>query len=357
MSRATLSRRKKAIFAAFATLLALGALELAARGLFWVRSLRKPPPPDPVINRFHPLRYELRAGGSVPSNGPLATINREGLRGAEPRPGRLRVLCLGDSCTFGYAPDVTDDQTYPAWLDRVLEESRPGRFTVLNGGMPGFSSLDALAFLEFKGLDFQPDVVAIMVGWNDPKLCHPLVRPEVVSRRSPLEASALFQLGTIALGKLRGPARIDARATRAALARSPDPSVSLSETVFARYTRTLEDLVALARAHGARPILVTLPNFARPEWTNIASLTDPELERAAPHLAAGHLTPEGWSRFITKTNRLIAQVAERGDVPLVDGASLRDLGWFVDLCHLNASGNMALARRVARVLLREDRGS
>jgi lysophospholipase L1-like esterase len=352
--RVALSWRKKALFGAFTTVLVLAVLELAAHGLFWVRSLGKPVPSDPVINRFHPLRYELRPGGSVPANGMIAQINRDGLRGSEARFERVRVLCLGDSCTFGYAPDVTDDQTYPAWLDRLLEQTQPGKFTVLNGGMPGFSSLDALAFMDFRGPELIPDMVVIMVGWNDAKLCHPIVRPDVTPVSAPLEASALFQLGKILLTKVRGPARFDARAVRAALERRPEPSVRLSEIVFRRYLRTLQDIVFLTRARGAVPVLVSLPNFTRLDWKDVDSLTDIELERAGPYLATGHLTAEGWSRFIAATNVEIESVAGAMKVPIVDGAGLKDPVLFVDLCHLNAAGNEALARRVAPIVLKAD---
>jgi lysophospholipase L1-like esterase len=355
MRRVGLSPKKKVLFATVTTLVALTFLELTARGMFWVRSLGKPPARDAVINRFHPLRYELAPGGEVPANGPVAKINSFGLRGPEPNlaTGRIRVLCVGDSCTFGYAPDVTDDKTYPALLGRLLDEHSPGQFTVVNGGMPGFSSLDCLNYFEYKGLELAPDVVVIIVGWNDPKICHTLLATESVPTPAPLESLALYQLGRIVLSKLRGPARFDAKATRAALSSLPGPSVSLSELAFERYARTLEELVRAARAHRAIPILVTLPNFARPEWKGAGSLTDAELERAAPHLLAGHLTPEGWSKFIARTNVLIKHASQSLNVPLVDGSALRELTYFADLNHLNAAGNEALGRLVRDAIVRE----
>src|SRR4051812_48207117 len=102
----TLSRRKKVTYAALSIALALVALELAARGALWIRARRHgPKPAEAVINRFHPLRYELAPGTTLPANGPIARINNVGLRGADadvPK-RRTRVLCAGDSCTFGYA--------------------------------------------------------------------------------------------------------------------------------------------------------------------------------------------------------------------------------------------------------------
>ena len=64
---------------------------------------------DAVIDRFHPMRYDLAPGRYMPANGVMARINNLGLRGpdAEIPKRRTRILCLGDSATFGYAPDVT----------------------------------------------------------------------------------------------------------------------------------------------------------------------------------------------------------------------------------------------------------
>jgi hypothetical protein len=130
----------------------------------------------------------------------------------------------------------------------------------------------------------------------------------------------------------------------------PTPTDHLTELIFKRCERITADVVRMCRAQGASPILVTLPNFSREDWQGTDSLTDRELVLMMPHLAGGHLSPKGWRRFITRTNQGIASVARRLDVPLVDGAEIRDLDLFVDLCHLNADGNAVLAERVARTL-------
>jgi lysophospholipase L1-like esterase len=93
-----------------------------------------------------------------------------GLRGAgvrkEKPTGTLRVLCLGDSCTFGTG--VGTDDTFPERLQDRLREARPGEnWEVLNAGVPGFSSYQARRFLEVDGWDFAPDVVVFSLGYND----------------------------------------------------------------------------------------------------------------------------------------------------------------------------------------------
>jgi lysophospholipase L1-like esterase len=99
-----------------------------------------------------------------------AEINSEGFRGAERTavsgPPPLRILCVGDSVTFGFGVDQHD--TWPEQLARRLERNHPGRaFEVINAGVSGWSWLQGLRFVAMRGLDLDPDVVVIGHGSND----------------------------------------------------------------------------------------------------------------------------------------------------------------------------------------------
>jgi hypothetical protein len=76
----------------------------------------------------------------------------------------LRVLALGDSHTQGY--EVRQEATFSAVLERYLAK-RGVRAEVLNGGVSGFSTAEALAFLENEGYRYQPDVVVLGFYAND----------------------------------------------------------------------------------------------------------------------------------------------------------------------------------------------
>ncbi|MEO6810793.1 MAG: hypothetical protein ABI353_16885, partial [Isosphaeraceae bacterium] len=167
---------------------------------------------------------------------------------------------------------------------------------------------------------------------------------------APRDYSAFIRLGEQAAARWFGTRPLDPSALRRQLDRLPTPTDHLTEPIFERCQRITADLVQLCRAQGALPILVTLPNFSKGNWQGTDSLNDRELVLMMPHLVGGHLSPKGWRRFITRTNQGIASVAKRLDVPLVDGAEIRDLDLFVDLCHLNAAGNAVLADRVAETL-------
>lgn len=120
---------------------------------------------DPILHfRVNP---DLR-----PADQPL---NSQGFRSPEfapHRPGVLRILALGDSCTFGYI--AREDgigfvlQPYPLKLQRFVERRvGEGRVEVLNAGVPGYNSFHGILLLETLLRDLDPDLVTVRFGWND----------------------------------------------------------------------------------------------------------------------------------------------------------------------------------------------
>lgn len=77
-----------------------------------------------------------------------------------------RIVCVGDSITFGFSVDQPD--TYPQQLARVLSERYPGRrFEIVNAGVPGWSWMQGLRFLDLRADALDPDLVIIGHGTND----------------------------------------------------------------------------------------------------------------------------------------------------------------------------------------------
>lgn len=95
--------------------------------------------------------------------------NSRGFRNArdfaydKPR-GTFRLLSLGDSHTQGY--EVRQDFTYTAVAERMLA-ARGVKAEGLNAGVSGFSTAEALAFLESEGVRYRPDVVVLGFYAND----------------------------------------------------------------------------------------------------------------------------------------------------------------------------------------------
>lgn len=97
-------------------------------------------------------------------------LNAEGFRekelpAAKPA-GTFRILCLGDSWTFG--ANVSQADAYPEQLAVRLRDRFPGAaFEVLNLGVLGYSSFQGLRLMKRRVLELQPDLVIIGYGMND----------------------------------------------------------------------------------------------------------------------------------------------------------------------------------------------
>ena len=96
-------------------------------------------------------------------------INSHGTRGGEfqiPKPQKtVRILCLGDSVTFGWG--LSEDETYAKILERQLQaEIKDGRkIEVINAGVNAWSYPQLSIYLREYGLRFEPDYV-VLAGAN-----------------------------------------------------------------------------------------------------------------------------------------------------------------------------------------------
>jgi acyl-CoA thioesterase I len=69
------------------------------------------------------------------------------------------IVCFGDSITFGYGANPGED--YPAVLGKLV------KLPVINSGVDGNTSSEALARLENDVLDKDPRLVIVELGGND----------------------------------------------------------------------------------------------------------------------------------------------------------------------------------------------
>ncbi len=127
--------------------------------------------PDPT------LIWTLRPSTvlDLPPGFPGVKTNSLGLRSRElpgpRRPGELRVLVLGDSVSFCLG--LPDGKTWPERMEEALRAAPElaGRTVcVLNGGVPGYSSVQGLRLFD-RLRDFDPDVVVFWFGLAD---AHPM---------------------------------------------------------------------------------------------------------------------------------------------------------------------------------------
>jgi len=81
-------------------------------------------------------------------------------------PSTIRIACIGDSWTFGM--NVNQDDTYPRRLAAHLNEARPAqKFDIVNFGVLGYSSFQGLALLKERVLAFHPAIVVVGFAMND----------------------------------------------------------------------------------------------------------------------------------------------------------------------------------------------
>ena len=89
-----------------------------------------------------------------------------------------KIACIGDSITYGLGLRNRDTESYPAQLQSILDEKRPGAYEVRNFGNSGRGVyLDSMRGSEKRGfrhmpehraaLAWKPDIVICNLGIND----------------------------------------------------------------------------------------------------------------------------------------------------------------------------------------------
>ena len=120
------------------------------------------------------LFWRLRPGLERPhASGPLFGIlsNAQGLREDHEIPtpkeeGEVRVLFLGDSCTFGEY--LSHTESFVQGVEDSLRSGFPGAAVeCINAGVPGYTLFQGWRFLETEGYGYEPDAVVVYFGWNE----------------------------------------------------------------------------------------------------------------------------------------------------------------------------------------------
>lgn len=123
--------------------------------------------PDPELFwRLAPARTLPARGG--PFFGVIS--NRQGLREDHEIGARelkeIRILFLGDSCTFGYGLSYRDSFVHQTEV--LLRNAFPGnRVECINAGVPGYTLFQGWRYLVTRGPALRPDLVVACFGVND----------------------------------------------------------------------------------------------------------------------------------------------------------------------------------------------
>lgn len=268
-----------------------------------------------------------------------STINSYGLRGA-PVPasateeGKPTILCLGDSVTYGYGVD--DDQTYPADLQRDLDQQSPGLYTVLNGGVDAYPiALEDQKFLYLWNRGLRP--AAVLVGYS-------------------------FNEGGIGLQAANGDAKVKDQIAQRVKAKDRLRSIALYTLLVENWARHYYDRM---KGH-----LVPGTNFMQLSEAEAADLYDQFLDRFVSDLGSHNVKPVFvlFAGYDGRTGRYddqgpfqmaFAKYAGAHGIPLLRTADALSQGepqgsdlhqYFLDHAHMTEQGTTKVAAALAQFL-------
>ncbi len=326
--------------------------------------------------RFAPHRYV----GYMPRPGFDKGVNKHNALGYRepdfelPKPeGEFRIVCLGGSTT--YTTSVVDDKvTYPAQIERMLNERGYPHVKVINSGCAAWSSYESLINFQFRVLDLDPDLIIVYHAVNDihTRVVWPTEAyrgdnrgrrdavPGSVYTPEPYEYSTLLRMLAVSSGRAEpqtykapdrmlyteGPKSFHAHRFFSQWERGVYPTgvfkqVPVQKMLDAHppvyFERNLASIIAVARAHGVGVMMGTFSHS--PMFEKEARAASEDYNRAFPEMIAS-----------------MKKVCAENDVPCFDFAAVfpRDKEFFADGRHVNGKGSMLKARLFARFLLDND---
>jgi len=195
----------------------------------------------------------------------VVSTNGQGVRHAgdigRKKPGSFRIVCLGDSVTFGYrVPLVFPEyptgydpalQPYALVMEKELREANPGKeIEVIPLAVPSYTTYHGLNWLRRDINYLKPDVVTACFGWNDigervqsDRQAMPNDWLRVNARRLMLHSQALTHLTRW-------------RQTRKTATSAPAPHTTSRRVPQDEYVANLLEIARLAQSHGAKPLII-----------------------------------------------------------------------------------------------------
>jgi lysophospholipase L1-like esterase len=267
------------LLVSLSTVVALGLGEILHRAAAWARYRAQ-------VAAFVDPMFELRADRDYvyvlrrgldqpvtiadPAGGPPTqcryTTNQDRLRThaewpPSRAPGMQRVLCIGDSYTFGLG--VQDGEAWPHVVERTLR-ARGVQVAAINAGVPGYNSEQEAAWLDELLPAYAPSAVVVAYIMNDTQPV--TIAPVPPSRIYRGCASWLLEDGK-AVVDLFGRLCIDDRP----LCRSHKPTLTFDyesdyrpDAAWDGARAALGHMQARCAAAGVPLLVVVMPDFTQP---------------------------------------------------------------------------------------------
>lgn len=240
-------------------------------------------------------------------------INDEGLRdrhhSVRKEPGSIRIVCLGDSITFGYKLDTS--QSFPAILEKMVQMKQQTA-EVFNVGLPGWSIRQQQIAYERIVRKYGPDYVLLCVCLNDiPETRNNLLAPP------PAIFAFLYEHSFFVRWVMR-PHEREIHSVEELFSNASEERIKESWGLFFNEVKRLQNTVS---ADGVHFSLVLFP---------FRFQVLPDAPPPVPQ-------------------RLVAEFCHQNDIPFLDGLDVLqrlEMKGFVDHNHLSPEGATAIAQQV-----------
>jgi lysophospholipase L1-like esterase len=283
---------------------------------------------DSLRSKDNPISRNLLARLPADADTDVALrINADGFRGPEidKARSRPRLLCIGDSCTFGMA----GFKTYPEAIQEALPETE-----VINAGVEGYSTREVLLRMrEFKSL--RPAITTVYLGWNQ------------LFSEAPTHDGGLLEVARNATRSLarRQPGYAEGQYEKQKQVDPNEPGLAALDG-WCPSVEGLRTIVRELKGAGCQVAVLTLPGlFTMDEPT--------ELALQIGHLPEWTANPYALAKVTERYNWALKELASQEDLMLVDldawsrkVMESRD-GYFFDSVHLYEEGQLMIGREIA----------
>lgn len=262
------------------------------------------------------------------------------------QPGTIRIVCLGDSVTFGFrVPVVWPDKPtefdpewlpFPMLLEKQLRAANPGRkIEVITMAVPGYTSHQGLAWLRRDIDRLEPDLLTVSFGWNDASLSDAADRDAIRTNASAVAVRWLIDHSQAFAHATRWLRTREANKQLAAKQAQPQsnqrvrrPSARVSQQEYLANMLAIENL---AREHGAAVIMIAAPYR----------------DHAAEAPEANAMLEYRAALKSTMTARGISFLEIR---ELTEEAYPSNEGWFGERIHPNHMGHRLIASELLKLI-------
>ncbi|HVQ36490.1 MAG TPA: GDSL-type esterase/lipase family protein [Pyrinomonadaceae bacterium] len=271
----------------------------------------------------------------------VVSTNGDHLRSGDPnerikpkQPGTLRILCVGDSVTFGYrVPTVWPEKPaeydrewlpFPMLLEKHLRAANPERtIEVITMAVPGYTSHQGLAWLKRNLNRLDPDLIIVSFGWNDVSFSD---APDREAINTGWRAFGIRWLVDHSQAFAHATRWLRSRPQAVTIKRKPVARVSEPE-----YLNNFQEIIRLAKGRGTQVMVIGATY--RDRTTN-----PPEAALMGQYRTA------------------LRSLVQQNDVPFLEVLELTEAaypsneGWFGELIHPNHMGHRLIASELLKLL-------